>query len=202
MYRAAMLMMGILSLTGSVLGAQESSACDTRTDQYRALFRTGTKKEGLTLCAEYGEPDDEGDVPLRRLFAVRTIGGKDQVIKTMTPTAKDSSFGFWAGPYEQEAGQTARKIYMWFSAGASTYVAESCEGGRLCNPMFVGAVQIDLGKKTRESECVANPDDDWCQAMDPRVFFDENETTLKFKAKYPKLFSVKPVPPSVARLLK
>ena len=68
--------------------------------------------------------------------------------------------------------------------------------------MYVRAVQIDLGKKTRESECFADPDTLWCQPIDTSLFFDENEITLKLKAKYPKLFNVKPLPPSIARLLK
>lgn len=94
-------LMATVLLSSQTLHAQENSECDTRTDRYMAIFRTGTEKDGLTLCAEYSDFDEAvvNSPLLKRLFAVRTSGGKEQVIKTMMPTSKDSSFGFWAGPY-------------------------------------------------------------------------------------------------------
>lgn len=195
-------LMSAIFFSSEPILAQENTACDIRTDQYTAIFRTGTAKDGLTLCAEFSEGGGDSDPELRRVFAVLMIGGKQQVLKEMSAASTGVAFGFWAGPYEEEAGQSVRKLYMWFAAGTSTYVAESCEGGRLCSPNFVRAIRIETGKKPTESFCTEDPDELWCKAMNYMQFFDEDERTLKFKAKHPKLFAVKPMPPATAKLLK
>lgn len=153
------LVVALLFLPSAPLLAQDDS---TPADDFEPTCDSVAARitvEGITLSlCRMSYPGGDITPPFEVLFAMEAQAGNERLVKKVfdggfqnSPKGTDP-FHFWRTEPERVGNGFVWSMYLWFTAGATTYILNQCGGGMACMETVTLTV-ISNGQRLRQGEC-------------------------------------------------